>query len=185
MTYFYFKALHLVFMVSWFAALFYLPRLFIYHVESMSEANELVRQKLSGRFKLMQRRLWYIIGWPAAILTLGFGISMLVVNPSWLKQPWMHMKLGMLSVLVLYHLQNQRILGKLQKDQRPMSSTALRLWNEVATILLIAIVFVAVLRDALSWIWGVLGILLMAGALTVAVFLYKKRRKKKESAPDE
>lgn len=171
----YIKSLHIIFVVAWFAGLFYIPRLFIYHVEANNKP-EPDRSILSTQLKLMQRKLWYIITWPAGILALGFGIWMIVLNPYYLEMPWMHLKLGFVALLIVYHVVCGQMFNQLQKDIFKHSSLKLRLWNEVATILLIAIVFVVVLKDMLSWLWGVAGIFLVAGTLTVAVMLYKKRR---------
>ncbi|MGB0165481.1 MAG: CopD family protein [Luteibaculum sp.] len=171
-----FKALHLVFMVAWFAGLFYIPRLFVYHAEA-SKKNSPEKEILEKQFKIMERRLWYIITWPACILTLGFGIAMLVANPAYLTMSWMHLKLCFVLALFLYHLSCGRMFRKFQKDVIPGTSLRFRLINEIATILLIAIVFVVVYKDVLNWIYGVLGILGIAVLLTLSIFLYKKRRK--------
>src|SRR5690606_2899818 len=97
------KSLHIIFVVSWFAGLFYMPRLFIYHSEAALkpkvEADILIAQ-----FKIMERKLWYIITWPAGILTIAFGIWMLIINSAYLNMPWMHLKLGFVLVLIVYHL---------------------------------------------------------------------------------
>ncbi|TXC78950.1 CopD family protein [Luteibaculum oceani] len=175
-----FKALHLVFMVSWFAGLFYMPRLFVYHAEASKKDNP-ERDILCNQFKIMQRRLWYIITWPACILTLVFGISMLVANPAYLQLAWMHLKLAFVFGLFLYHLSCGRYFRKFQKDIIPGSSLLFRMWNEIATILLIAIVFVVVYKDLFNWIWGVAGILGVAVLLTLSIMAYKKKRQKKES----
>ncbi|MES2627383.1 MAG: CopD family protein [Bacteroidota bacterium] len=172
----YITALHIIFVVSWFAGLFYLPRLFIYHVEAMAKPDP-DRSVLAAQFKVMQRKLWYIITWPAAVLTVTFGIWRLTFNTEYyLTSPWFHLKLGFVLLLLVYHFTLGRIFGQLQRDEVKWSSIQLRLLNELATILLIAIVFVVELKDTLSWLWGVAGIFIVAGTLTVAVMLYKKRR---------
>ena len=166
-------------MVSWFAALFYMPRLYIYHVEAKEQEEGEVLKALEDRFKTMQKKLWHIIGIPAGILTVGFGVGMIVLQPYLLEQPWMHLKLFFVILLIGYHVMTGRVRQKLAKGLPVWSSMKLRLWNEVATILLIAIVFVVVLKDTLSWIWGVAGIVGIAGLLTFAIFTYKKRRERK------
>lgn len=173
-----FKSLHLVFMVSWFAGLFYMPRLFVYHVEALAK-EEPEKSILCNQFKIMQRRLWYIITWPACLLTLVFGIAMLIKVPAFAGMSWMHLKLFFVLLLFLYHLHLGRIFRKIQKDNYHGSSMKLRFINEVATILLIAIVFVVVYKDLLNWIYGVLGILGIALVLTLAIARYKKNREKK------
>ncbi len=179
MAFLYIKALHIIFVVSWFAGLFYLPRLFIYQVEA-SQKPEPDRTILMNQLKIMQRKLWHIITWPAGVLAIVFGCWMLVLMPGYLQEPWMHLKLGFVGLLICYHLVCGQMFANLQKDNIKYSSFKLRLWNEVATILLFAIVFIVVLRDTLNWIWGVVGIFLVGGLLTFAVMQYKKRREKNQ-----
>ena len=103
MYYNYIKALHLIFVITWFAGLFYIPRLFIYHIEGLKKSkNEAAI--LTAQFKIMQKRLWYIITWPSAILSILFAIWLLVLMPEWLAQPWMHLKLFFVFLLIVYHL---------------------------------------------------------------------------------
>lgn len=176
----YVTALHIIFVVSWFAGLFYLPRLFIYHVEAMDKP-EPDRSILASQFKIMQRKLWFIITWPAAVLTIIFGIWRITFSTEYyLTSPWFHLKLGFVVLLFAYHLLLGKIFNQLQNDVVKWTSIKLRLLNEVATVLLFAIVFVVELKDTLSWLWGVAGIFIVAGSLTFAVMMYKKRRNKAE-----
>lgn len=186
-SYVYIKALHIIFMVSWFAALFYMPRLLIYHVEA-GQREEPARTILSDQFKIMQKRLWMIIGWPAMILTWVFGLWMVVLNESaavdglrtsFMNQPWFLLKMIFVSVLTLYHLQTHFVYRRHQKDVLPWSSFRLRLWNEGATLLLFAIVFLVVPKQNTSWIWGTLILILVAIALVAGVAIYKANRDKK------
>ena len=176
MYYNYIKALHLIFVITWFAGLFYIPRLFIYHTEASKktkqEADILIRQ-----LKIMSRRLWYIITWPSAILAIIFAIWLLILMPSWLLQSWMHLKLTFVALLIVYHLKTHRIFLKLQKNKIDYSEIFLRIWNEGATLLLFAIVFLAILKDGLHWIGGTLGILGLGVILFLGIRLYKKIRK--------
>ena len=171
----YLKSLHLIFVITWFAGLFYIPRLFIYQIEA-SEKAEPERSILTAQLQLMTRRLWYIITWPSALLALAFGISLLLLVPSWLQQPWMHVKLGFVLLLILYHLKCQQLFGKLQKDEKTWTSTQMRLWNEGSTLILFAVVFLVILKSAVNWIWGVLGIFLLALLLLLGVKFYKNLR---------
>lgn len=173
------KSLHLVFMVSWFAALFYMPRLLIYFVESKDKTEE-VKLILQKQYLLMQSRLWYIIGWPAMLLTLTFGVWMLVLRPSFLEMPWMHLKLSFVVLLIFYHLLTHNFHIKQKNSTLKLSSLKLRMWNEVATLLLISIIFTVVFRDGLSWIYGVIGIISIALILTFAIKRYKKWRIKNQ-----
>ena len=103
MEYNYIKALHLIFVITWFAGLFYIPRLFIYHIEATQKDSHQAAV-LVPQLKLMSRRLWTIICWPSAILATGFAIWLLVLNPGLLLVQWMLIKLGFVGLLLVYHL---------------------------------------------------------------------------------
>jgi putative membrane protein len=171
----YIKALHIIFVVTWFAGLFYMVRLFIYHAEAR-EKPEPARSILSEQYKLMEWRLWYIITWPSVFLTWFFGLWLMFAFHYW-TQPWMLLKLGMVAGLTLYHLYCHRIFNRFQNDGATWGSTRLRMWNEVATLFLFAIVFVVVLKSAIGWLWGMLGLLLLAAVMMIAIRLYKQGRK--------
>lgn len=164
-------------MVAWFAGLFYIPRLFIYQTEA-NEGPEPAKSILTAQLKIMASRLWFIITWPAAILTFVFGFWLMFAYNYWVM-PWMHLKLGFVGLLALYHLSLHFIFKKLQSNTYSYSSTQLRIYNEVATLLLFAIVFVVVLKDMFSWLWGIGGLLLLGVTLMLAVRLYKMARQKK------
>ena len=104
----YFKALHLIFVITWFAGLFYIPRLFIYHIEAQ-EKDLPERAILSEQLKMMAKRLWYIITWPSAILATLFAGVLLYLLPAWLSQDWMLIKLSFVVLLVVYHLKTHQI----------------------------------------------------------------------------
>ena len=174
----YIKALHIIFVVTWFAGLFYIVRLFIYHVEA-EDKEEPAKSILQSQYKLMSKRLWYIITWPSAVLASLFAFWMLYKQPAYLTMGWMHVKLSFVFALYFYHAGCQKIYIQLQKDIIKYSSFKLRIWNEVATILLFAIVFLVVLQNTISWIWGVVGILLFGVLLMSAIKIYKGIRKKK------
>jgi putative membrane protein len=171
------KALHLIFMVSWFAGLFYIVRLYIYHTEAQ-EKPEQERIILSKQFELMESKLWWIITTPAMILTILFGVWMLVLSPIYLKMGWMHIKLSFIVVLLIYHFVSQRILFRLKKGEFNWSSNGLRIWNEVATLVLVAVIFLVVLKDDLNWLKGTIGFFAVAIGLMIGIKLYKKLRKK-------
>ena len=171
----YIKALHLIFVITWFAGLFYIPRLFIYHIEAAEKPSP-EKEILSNQFKLMTKRLWYIITWPSAILATLFAVWLLVLIPEWLQQPWMHVKLAFVFLLFLYHFKCHHLFKQLQKDIIPWTSNQMRLWNEGSTLILFAIIFLVVVRDAVNWIYGVVGIFLLAGMLMLGVKIYKRLR---------
>lgn len=172
------KALHIIFVITWFAGLFYIVRLFIYHAEAELK-TESEKKILQTQYKLMSKRLWLIITWPSAIVTSLFAFWMLYQNPLYLEMPWMQVKLGFVVLLYIYHLICHKIYTQLQNDIVKYSSKQLRIWNEVATILLFSIVFLVVLKNAVNWIYGVVGIILFSILLMLGVKLYKKLRSKK------
>ena len=176
MYYNYIKALHLIFVITWFAGLFYLPRLFIYHIEAVKKTQQ-EASVLIPQFKLMSKRLWYIITWPSAVLAIVFAIWLLILMPSWLLQGWMHLKLSFVLLLVGYHLKTHQIFLKFQKDQITYSSMFMRIWNEGATLLLFAIVFIVILKNSLHWLVGLSGFIGLGVVLFLGIRLYKKTRK--------
>lgn len=177
----YIKALHLIFVITWFAGLFYIPRLFIYHIEANQKPSP-DREILSTQLKFMTKRLWYIITWPSAILATLFAIWLLVLQPGWLQQPWMHIKLGFVVVLIAYHLKNHMIFKKFQRDEISYTSNYMRIWNEGATLILFAIVFLVILKGTFNWIFGVVGILVLGVMLMLGIKLYKRIRSKNSDA---
>ena len=177
----YIKALHIIFVITWFAGLFYIPRLFIYHIEA-SEKQSPEREILTKQFSLMTKRLWNIITWPSAILATLFAVCLFVLMPSLLEQSWMHVKLAFVLLLMIYHLKTHQIFRQLQRDEIKYTSNYMRIWNEGATLILFAIVFLVTLRSALNWIYGVIGIVVFAILLMLAIGLYKRIREKDPEA---
>ena len=175
--FFYVKALHIIFVVTWFSGLFYVPRLFIYLIEA-SEKPEPEKSILRRQLKMMASRLWFGITWPSAIITLVMGTSLIVNNPAWLEQSFMHIKLTLVFFLYAYHISLHVIHNQLQQDQIRYTSQQMRMWNEVATLFLISIVFLIVLKSALSMTWGVAGLLIVTAAIMLGIRLYKKFRNK-------
>ena len=115
MDFLYIKALHIIFITTWFAGLFYIIRLFIYHVEA-EDKEEPAKEILQKQYKLMSKRLWYIITWPSAILASVFAFWMLWLQPSYLTMGWMHIKLSFVLALYFYHGVCQKIYTQLQND---------------------------------------------------------------------
>ena len=178
MAFLWIKSLHIIFIVTWFAGLFYIVRLFIYQIEAQ-ERPLTEKNILSAQFKIMSRKLWYMITWPSAVLTLIFGGTLLCILPAYISEGWMIIKLTFVLLLYVYHFSCHRIFLQLQEDRYKYSSTQLRIWNEVATILLFAIVFLVVFKTATDWIWGTMGLVLFAGSLMIAIRIYKNIRSKK------
>lgn len=174
----YILAIHIIFVVCWFAGLFYMVRLFIYHAEAQAKP-EPDKTILSEQFKIMERRLWNVITAPSMVLTVAAGITMLFLTPAWLQQTWLHIKLTFVVLLLVYHFICQNIMNQMRKGIFKWSSTKLRIWNEVATIFLFAIVFLAVVKDSLSWIYGTVGIIAFSMIIMSGVKVYKYYRMKK------
>ncbi len=177
----YIKSLHLIFVITWFAGLFYIPRLFIYHIEANDKPSP-EKEILIKQFKLMTKRLWFIITWPSAILAIFFAIILLIILPSWLQQPWMHLKLGFVVLLIIYHLKSHQIYAQLQNDVIKWTSTKMRFWNEGSTMILFSIIFLVIIKDTVNWIYGVIGLFLLAILLMLGIRLYKRIRDKNPEA---
>jgi putative membrane protein len=171
------KALHIIFVVSWFAGLFYMVRLFIYHVEAQAK-SDIEREILSNQFIIMEKKLWWIITTPAMVLTVIFGTWMVILNPSYLYAPWFQIKLVFVLLLLIYHFLCQNIMVKFKQNSFRWKSTQLRLWNELATLFLVAIVFLVVLKSTFNWISGTLGFFGVAIGLMIAIQIYKRLRAK-------
>ena len=171
----YIKALHIIFVVNWFAGLFYMPRLFIYATEA-NEKPEPDKSILLNQFKIMQQRLWYIITWPSCVITVIVG-TWLLFKSGFLMESWMHIKLAFVFLLIFYHLSLHVIYKLQQKNVFMYTSTQLRIWNEVATILLFAIVFLVVIKTNLSFLSGFIGLAILIVLLMLGIKLYKLVRK--------
>lgn len=174
----YFLAVHIIFVVSWMAGLFYGVRLFIYHTEA-NDRPEVEKNILQREFEKIEGRLWNIITIPAMVLTVLAGATMIYTRPYLLEQDWMQVKLGFVVLLLIYHFICQNIMKQLRKGIFKYSSNQLRLWNEVATILLVAIVFTVILKSAVNWIYGLLGLVVFSVVIMTAVKIYKRYREKK------
>ena len=173
----YIKSLHLIFVVTWFAGLFYEPRLFIYHIEASKKSSP-AKEILENQLKIMSRRLWYIITWPSAILATIFAIWLLVLMPGWLYQSWMLIKIVFIFLLYAYHLKTHQMFLELQRDQIRYSSNFMRIWNEGATLFLFIIVFLAIVKSSIHWVTMALGTFGLIVLLIVAIKLYKRLRDK-------
>ena len=177
----YIKSLHLIFVITWFAGLFYIPRLFVYQIESFHKPSP-DKEILGEQLKLMTKRLWYIITWPSAILATIFAIWLLILMPYWLEEPWMHVKLGFVVLLILYHLKTHQYFKQLQRDDVRKTSGYMRLWNEGATFILFAVVFLVILKSSINWIFGVVGIFVLGVLIMLGYKVYKRIRAKNPNA---
>ncbi len=176
MTFLYLKAVHIIFIVTWFAGLFYIPRLFVYIIEA-NKKNEVERDVLQKQLLIMTSRLWYMITWPSAIITLMMGVGLLVVQPAFLSYDFMQIKLALVALLYAYHFSLHVIFVQLKRGEFRFTSDQMRIWNEVSTILLISIVFLIVVKTALSMAWGLAGLVVLIAGLMTAITIYRKKRK--------
>lgn len=171
------KALHIIFVVTWFAGLFYIVRLFVYLAEA-KERPQNEQDILIPQYQLMAKRLWYGITWPSMILALLFGTWMIIDYPTFLKLPWMHVKLSFVVGLMIYHFICHAFFLKLQKGTDHRKGNFYRMWNELATLFLVAIVFIVILKGRGSWWLGTLYFILFGIALMIAIKIYKRVREK-------
>jgi putative membrane protein len=169
----YIKALHIIFIVTWFSGMFYIVRLFIYNREALDK-DEPERSILQNQFRIMIKRLWFGITWPSAVLTLIFGSwiwALLGVLPGWLM-----VKLVFVILLFAYHYSLQVIYAQQMRGVFKHSSNQLRIWNEVATIILVAVVMLVVVKQELSALWGLVGLAGFIVLLMSAIRVYKRVR---------
>ena len=191
-TLFFFKALHVVGFVAWFAGLFYLVRMFVYHEEA-ADKEEPERSILQAQFNLMEWRVYRIICNPAMMITWVAGLVMLALGifsaavPNYLTGDigtggWMHVKLLLLVLLTIYHLWSKRIIRRLEAGERPFSSWQYRLLNEFPTLFLISISYIAVYGKGgtLNYAYLFGGIFLFIGLLYLGAKLYKRSRERKK-----
>ena len=179
-AYLWFKTLHIVGVVVWFAGLFYLVRLFIYHVEAEEESP--VREAFKAQYAVMERRLANIITTPGLILTVTMAAGLLIAQPSWLQQGWMHAKLGFVGLLLAYHVFCYRLMGQLQAGVCQWSGRQLRALNELPTLLLVLVVMLVVFKTqfptgAATWLTVGL-VVFMAGTIQ----FYARWRRLREAA---
>ncbi len=177
MAYFWFKAFHIVGFVVWFAGLFYLVRLFIYHVEA-SEQPEPAQTILKNQYQIMEKRLYSIITTPGMIVTVAMAIGLVSTETEVLRESWLHFKLGLVTVLIGYHHYCGRLIKQLAEDRCTWNSQQLRALNEAPTLLLVVIVLLAVFKNSLPTditTWLVVGLIVTMAA---TIQLYAKKRKR-------
>ncbi len=167
-SYLWFKSFHIIGVVVWFAGLFYLVRLFIYHQEAAQQPEPL-RAAFQAQYALMERRLANIITTPGMAVTLGAAAGLLWLNPAWLQQGWLHAKLGFVAALLAYHLVCYRLMGQLQRGECGWSGRQLRALNELPTLLLVIVVLLVVFKQqfptgAATWLTVAL-VVFMAGSI--------------------
>jgi protoporphyrinogen IX oxidase len=187
MAYYWFKAFHIIGVVVWFAGLFYLVRLFIYHIEANQEA-EPAQSILKKQYTIMEKRLYGIITTPGMLVTVVCAIGLLVTQPDFLKQPWMHAKLGFVVLLLGYHFYCKRLMKQLEENTCNWGTQQMRAMNEAPTLLLVVIVMLVIFKNSLPTditAWVVFGLVVL---MAVTIQLYAKKRrldKERELAQQE
>ncbi len=173
-------AVHIIFVTAWFAGLFYLPRLFVYHTEA-NEKSDLERSIIQEQFKKMEKVLFNAIMIPAMWLTVISGISLVWIQ-WWEVFPqlgWLHIKLLFVVGLIVFHFYCRKLILELRQDKFRLTGFQLRLFNEIATIFLFAIVFLVVVKNSIDWIWGIVGLLAFTVVILSAVRIVKRIRERK------
>ncbi len=176
MAYYWFKSFHLIGVVVWFAGLFYLVRLFVYHAEA-SQEPEPAQTILKNQYEIMEKRLYHIITTPGMVVTVAMAIALLITEPEVLKDGWLHIKLAFVAALIVYHFYCGRIMRRLAAGQCNWSGQQFRALNEAPTVLLVAIVLLAVFKNSLPTditAWGILGMIVLMAA---SIQLYAKKRR--------
>lgn len=177
MIYNYLKALHLIFVITWFSGLFYVVRLFVYQIEAHQKPSP-EKEILGKQFKIMTHRLWYIITWPSMILAVLFGIWMLTQRSVLLTDTWMQVKLGFVLFLIVYHFVCHKYFKQFQNDVVKHSSNYMRLFNEGATLVLFAVIFLVNFRYSMDWLYGTIGLIALAVLLMLGFKAYKRIRER-------
>ncbi|MEG3439551.1 protoporphyrinogen oxidase HemJ [Pannus brasiliensis CCIBt3594] len=177
MAYYWFKAFHLIGVVVWFAGLFYLVRLFVYHAEA-AEQPEPARSILKAQYEIMEKRLYNIITTPGMVVTVAMAIGLISTEPEVLKSGWLHIKLSFVALLLIYHFYCGRIMKQLEKNECKWTGQQFRALNEAPTLLLVVIVLLAIFKsqlplDLTTWLIVALVIFMVA-----AIQLYAKKRRK-------
>lgn len=178
MNYLIFKSLHIISVVTWFAGLFYMPRLFVYFAEAEAKP-EVEKSILQNQFKIMQRRLWYGITFPSAIAVLIFGGSLLQNFMPITDHPWLMLKLAFVAGLYGYFFFLHKIFKQQQNNIIAFSPMALRVINEISTIFLFAIVFLVILKNIMNMVYGIIALVGFILILMIAIKVYKNIRERK------
>ena len=175
MILYYFKAFHIIGAVAWFAGLFYLVRIFVYHAE-VNQKDENLQSAFNAQYELMEQRAYKIICNPAMVITWACGLIMTFLNPDYWLMGWFHVKFFLLILLTGYHFWCGKRIQRLKLSENPFTSFQYRLFNELPTIFLVSIVLLGILKDTLDFIYAFMGVLAFGTSLFVFAKLYKKSR---------
>jgi len=180
-AYLWFKSLHIVGVVVWFAGLFYLVRLFIYHREA-DDLAEPTREAFRSQYALMERRLANIITTPGMAVAVAMALGLLSVQPTWLQQGWMHAKLAVVAVLLAYHAFCYRLMGQLREGTCRWSAKQLRALNELPTLLLVAAVLLVVFKNQFPTAWATWFLVALVVAMAGSIQFYARWRRLRAEA---
>lgn len=180
MAYYWFKAFHIIGIVVWFAGLFYLVRLFVYHAEAQ-EKPEPAQTILKQQYELMEKRLYNIITTPGMIVTVAMAVGLISTEPEVLKSGWLHIKFLFVGLLLIYHFWCGRIMTQLAKGENTWNGQKFRALNEAPTLLLVVIVLLAIFKNNLplnltTWLIVALVVLMAA-----SIQFYAKIRRENEA----
>ncbi len=183
-AYLWFKTLHIVGVVVWFAGLFYLVRLFIYHVEA-AELDPPIKEAFEEQYMLMERRLVNIITTPGMVLAVSMAVGLLITQPSWLYQSWMQAKLVFVAGLLVYHAFCYRLMGQLARGECRWSGRQLRALNELPTLILVIVVMLVVFKNQFptgAATWLMVGLVLFMAA---SIQFYARWRRLQQQSPEK
>jgi putative membrane protein len=183
-AYLWFKTLHIVGVVVWFAGLFYLVRLFIYHVEA-AERDPPIKEAFEEQYMLMERRLVNIITTPGMVLAVSMAVGLLITQPSWLYQSWMQAKLVFVAGLLVYHAFCYRLMGQLARGECRWSGRQLRALNELPTLILVIVVMLVVFKNQFptgAATWLMVGLVLFMAA---SIQFYARWRRLQQQSPEK
>lgn len=184
MIYFWFKAFHLIGIVVWFAGLFYLVRLFVYHVEA-SQQPEPAQTILKTQYEIMEKRLYKIITTPGMVMTVTMAIGLIFTKPEILKLGWLHIKLAFVVLLLAYHFFCGWIMKQLEKGECQWTSQQFRALNEAPTILLVIIILLAVFKKNLPLDLTTLLVFTLIITIAASIQLYTKKRHRNQEKTQE
>ena len=179
MTIYLLKTLHIIGFVAWFGGLFYFVRILVYHQEALQKDSAL-KAVLIPQYQLMEGRVKKIILNPAMMFTWICGLGMLALNPSYLQQTWMPVKLFFLVLLTGYHVYCVKISATIDTDTQKYNDLTFRILNEIPTILLAIIVALAVFRTSINFYYLAGGITVFIGLIAWGIIGYRKRRRQEE-----
>jgi protoporphyrinogen IX oxidase len=162
------KSLHLIGMVSWMAGLFYLVRIMVNHAESLG-GDPTTKSVFALQYNKMEWKAWRVIIVPAVVMTWSFGVTMLCIQPSWLEQPWIHVKLFFLLLLTGYTWYCKKHIELLEKGGTKHNHVYYRAMNEVPTVIMVAIIFLAVFKQHINWLYLAIGLILFSALIFSAV----------------